>query len=186
MNKYRVTYIAAALLILTAAVLYSFARGGQSTPRQEPKPDELRPDAGEYLLWTRGYPGTTPMARAVEEFNEHAKGTEVGKTQPLLTVEEVLAAVRDWSPNEDPIDPEMFAALQEAARSGTLPKGAYLSFNSGSVSRNGYDIDAWNIYLQVGLNKYPNDLVDVPSYRILIRRQYIASRPEEFLKRRSK
>ena len=186
MNWYRVTSIAALLLFLTAAALYSFARGSQPIPRQGRKPAELRPDVGEYSLRTRGYPEVTPLARAVEEFNEHAKRTEVGKTQPPLTVEEVLAAVRNWSPKEDPIEPKMFAALQEAARAGMLPKGSYLSFSSGSVSRNGYDIDAWNIYLQVGLNQHPADLVGVPSYGVLVRRQYIASRPEEFLKRQSK
>ena len=186
MNKYIDKHIAAVLLALTIAALYSFALASQPTPWQERKPAELRPDTAEYLLRTRGYPEATPLARAVGEFNERAKQTEIGKTQPPLTAEEVLAAVRDWNSKEDPIEPKMFAALQEAAKGGMLPKGAYLSYSSGSLSRNGYDIDAWNIYLQVGLDKYPADLVGVPSYRNLIRRQYIASRPEEFLKKHSK
>lgn len=186
MSKYKITCFATALLALTVVAFYADARESHPMPQQERKTAELRPDDPHYLLWTRGYPKATSLVQAVDEFNKRAQRTGVGKTQPPLTVDEVLAAIRDWSPKEDPIELPIFEGLQQAAKSGMLPKGAYLRFNSGAYSRNGYDIDAWNVYLQVGLDKYHADLVGVPAYGVLIRRQYIASRPEEFLNKRGK
>src|SRR4028119_926192 len=180
MSKYKITCLSIALLALTAPALSAFSDHGHPMPQQVKSP-EFSPDDPRYLLRTRGYAKAISLAYAVNEFNRRARRTGIGKAQRPLTVEEVLAAIRDWSPEEDPIEPSMFEELQRAAKVGQMPKGAYLSFSSGSVSRNGYDIDAWNIHLRVGLDKYPDDEVGVPTYGVLVRRQYIASRPEEFL-----
>jgi hypothetical protein len=186
MSRPRFTLLALALPFIAASIIFLPGRGALNASQQERKPSQTGADGPQYILRTRGYPKATPLSQAVAEFNERARRTQVGKTQPPLTVEELLAAIRDWNPDEDAIEPAMFAELQRAAKSGMMPKGAYLNYNSGTLARNGYDIDAWNIYLRVGLDKYADDLVGVPAYMVLIRRQYIASRPEESLHKRSK
>lgn len=186
MSRPGFTLLAVVLPVILASIIFVPGRERLIASQQERKSSELSVDDPQYLLRTRGYPKATSLTEAVAEFNARAQRNQIGKTQPPLTEGEVLAAMRDWSPDADPIEPSMFAELQRAAKSGMMPKGAYLNFNSGTLSRNGYDIDVWNIYLSVGLDKYYGDLVGVPSYSVLIRRQYIDSRPEELLKKRGK
>jgi hypothetical protein len=131
----------------------------------------------ENLLRTHGYPKEVPLSQAVNECNRRIQNTRVGKTQPPLTVDEVLAAIRDWSNKEAPIDPKMYNVIQNISKTEIMPKGSYFFFSTGTISYNGYDIDALRIYLRVGLDKYPDDLVGVPVYSRQIRSQYISSRP---------
>jgi hypothetical protein len=174
----RLKLVCALLSLLTLVVTVPFVCAqGRRPDKQANGSAAAEPDDPAYLLWTRGYPKATPLAQAVEDFNQRLQRTQVGKTQPPLTEEEVLAAIRDMRRGEDEIPPYLFERLQLAAKGLMLPKGSYFSFLTGTVSFRGYDIDALNIYLQLGLDKYHADLVGVPSFSHLIRRQYISSRP---------
>jgi hypothetical protein len=130
----------------------------------------------DYLLWTRGYPKDVALSRAVADFNKRTQLDEVGKSQPLLRVDEVLAAIRGWSRQEEPIDDVAFDEFQEIAAKGIMPKGSYLDFGKGADGRNGYNTDAWSIYLFIKLDRHPRDQVDEKSFSRLIRMQYISTR----------
>jgi hypothetical protein len=151
--------------------------GPQATPQDVAADSELDPSNPAYLLRTRGFPRDVPLSQAVAEFNARAEKNPVGKTQPPLTAEEVVASIRDWSLKEEPIDPERYREFQAIAKTGTMPKGSYFCFNAGTISRNGYDIDAWHVYLRIKLDVNPDDQVGVPAYSRLIRTKYIDSRP---------
>lgn len=154
----------------------------QSNNNQTPASVPLRPEKfsdkewSDYLLWSRGYPNDVPLARAVNDFNKRARHDEVGKSQSPLRVEEVLAAIRDWSRQEEPIDQAAFEEFQTISKTGLMPKGSFLNFGKGADGRNGYDTDAWSIYLYIYLDKYPGDQVGVPGFARLIRMQYLSSR----------
>lgn len=152
----------------------------QATPQVKADNPENRESAAEYRLRTRGYLSEVPLSQAVDECNHRIQATTVGKTQPALTDEEVVAAIRDWKHDEAHISPQMYKLFQSIAQTGTMPKGSYFFFTTGTVSYNGYDIDALHIYLRVGLDKYPEDVKGVPVYERQIRMQYISSRPTRF------
>jgi hypothetical protein len=48
-----------------------------------------------------GYAEEVSISQAVEDFNRYAQCHLLGKTQPPLTVDEFLAAVRDANPTEE-------------------------------------------------------------------------------------
>ena len=155
------------------------ASQGKSEPnaRAQSSPPPFDPQDPAYLLRTRGYPREVSLAQAVEEFNQRARENRIGQTQPQLTVDEVIAAIRDWNVKDEPINIKVYAIFQNIAQTAMMPKGSYLFFSTGTGAYRGYDIDAWHIYIRVGLDKYPDDLVGVPAYSRLIRTQYITSRP---------
>src|SRR5688500_5611643 len=71
----------------------------------------------------------TPLKAAVENFNQKARMNLIGKTQPPLTEDEVVAAIRGWIPKHTPgVTDEVFDLFQEIAESRELPDGAELSF----------------------------------------------------------
>lgn len=124
-----------------------------------------------------GYASGVPLAQAVEEFNRRASGDAVGRLQPPLKAEEVVAAIRGWDKTEAHMGVPVFAVFQKIAKTETMPKGSYIRFIPGLIAVNGFDVDVWWIDLQVGLDKYPTDLVDVPMYMRRIRTTYVSSRP---------
>jgi hypothetical protein len=133
-------------------------------------------ELANYLLWARGYPKDVALSLAVDDFNKRAQLDEDGKSQPSLKVDEVLAAIRGWSRQEEPIEPVAFEEFQQIAAKGIMPKGSFLDFGKGADGRNGYDTDAWSIYLYIRLDKYPRDQVGTESFSRLIRMQYITTR----------
>jgi hypothetical protein len=65
---------------------------------------------------------STPLANAVEEFNQRANNDDIGKWQEPLTVEEVIAAIRLWDRKQTPASDQVYDTCQEIAESRLLPE----------------------------------------------------------------
>lgn len=90
------------------------------------------------------------IATAVELFNIQAKGDPIGKTQQSLTEEEVVAAIRAWTPSEsDRVDDDVYDAFQQIAESRWLPEGSQLSYKTKWLGHRGYSFDVWWIDLSI-------------------------------------
>lgn len=128
-----------------------------------------------YKLRMNGYSTEIPIAQAVEDFNQLAKCHRLGKTQPPLTVEEILAAIRDTHPSEKKLRSWVYNTYQDIGKTEKLPKGTFIDFGMGSETLGGYIIEKWSIILYVGLNKYTRELKGNPFFELYIRNQYISS-----------
>ena len=128
-----------------------------------------------------GYFKEMKVEEAVAEFNLRALSNRIGKTQPPLSAEEVLTAIRSWEIGEEPIDRNVFGEFQKISKSGLFPKGAYIDFFSGYNARNGHDIEAWIIFIKVRLNQnYDMEQDERPLYSHKIRMKFISSKPTKF------
>ena len=134
----------------------------------------------QILLRMHGYSAEIPLTQAVDDFNKMAQCHTLGKTQPSLTVEELLAAIRSCNRFEEKTEPWVFETYQKISKTEMLPKGTYIDYGQGYINLNGYDIRAWSIILYVGLDRYPRDIKGNPFYMRFIRRQYISSEPTKF------
>jgi len=93
-------------------------------------------------------PGT--IATSVNLFNSQAKGDPIGKLQPPLTEQEVIAAIRAWTPaKSDRVADEVYDAFQEIAESGWLPEGSQLRYKTKWSGHQGYSFDVWWIDLSI-------------------------------------
>ena len=119
---------------------------------------------------------TTPLKAAVETFNQEAAADEIGKTQPPLTEDEVVAAIRGWIPEHTPgVRDDQYARFQEIAESRKLPEGSELTFCPGWTGYRGFQFTVWWIDLTIKTGKKSG-------YTFRIRDQKISSRkmtPEE-------
>jgi len=128
-------------------------------------------------LTIHGYSEPVPVAKAIADFNARARLDEVGHSQPPLAVTEFLAAVRGWNADDSEFEPAIEKEIRHIATAEEMPKGSLIRFTSGSIDRNGFDVDVWFIELQLGLDRYPADLADSPIYLVQIRTNVVASRP---------
>jgi hypothetical protein len=95
---------------------------------------------------------TDPLSleAAIEDFNQQALADPIGTSQPSLTEEEVIAAIRGWIPENTPgVTDEIYGKFQEIAESRVLPNGADLSFCSGWTGYRGYSFEVWWIDLSI-------------------------------------
>jgi len=139
----------------------------------------------EALLNTYGYAKPIPLEKAVTQFNTRVKKNDVGKTQPPLTAEEVLASLRyRLVDSTRKLESKLAKTYQEIVATSILPKGALLDFMSGcSACVHGdfpkrskpVDINMWVINLHVWQDKYPAQ-PDSPIFKHQIREQYIDSK----------
>jgi hypothetical protein len=133
-----------------------------------------------YKLTMNGYAEDVSVSRAVEDFNRFAQCHQLGKTQPPLTVDEFLAAIRDADPAEEKIQPWVYKLYRRISKTQMMPKGTFIDFGLGAINERGYDINLWSIELYVGLDKYTRERKGNPFFRRTIRRQYISSEPTKF------
>lgn len=121
---------------------------------------------------------TDPLSlkAAVEDFNQKTHTHPIGKSQPPLTEEEVIAAIRGWIPENTPgVNDDIFGKFQEIAESRVLPMGADLSFCPGWTGYRGYSFEVWWIDLSIKTGENAG-------FTFRIRDQKISSRkmtPEE-------
>jgi len=168
--------IIAAVLICIASIIIFFLIPLKKSPVL-PNSGMIAANIPDYSV--NGYPVNFPVQQAVDEFNARAKNDSIGNRQPLLTSYELLAALRGYDRDMNPVSDSIFDKFQNIARSGIVPKGAFLRYLRGLRAINGYDVDAWWIELQIELDKYPNDLAGVPQYIYRIRTTYISSKPHQ-------
>lgn len=141
-------------------------------------------DSELYELIRAGFPKEVSLSEAVDIFNEFTQCDEDGKIQPLLTSDEVVAAIRDWDCQEekDSADKKVCADVWKIAETGKMPKGSFFDFDGGmgrtsyARGKKGYDVKTWEIYLYIWLDKYRRDMKDEPIYSRLIRLNYLSSK----------
>ncbi len=103
------------------------------------------------------------LDRAVEDFNKRAGKDQVGKFEPPLTADEVVAAIRSWDRTSIPIDDEKFALFEQIAETGHLPIGTTISHTTGWVTR-GFHYQVWWIDVNI-----PTDVNQGITFRIRAR-----------------
>ena len=74
---------------------------------------------------------STPLDAAIRGFNEQHRDDPVGKDQPPLTEDEVIAAIHWSKRNEVNVTDAEFAAFQEIADKRLLPKGVEFEVLTG-------------------------------------------------------
>ncbi|QDT17096.1 hypothetical protein [Alienimonas californiensis] len=111
----------------------------------------------------------TSLAAAVDQFNEEAAESPIGKTQPPLTTDEVVAAIRSWMPKYGPaVSDERYRQYLQIAETGVLPPGARLHSNTTHYI-GGYAITVW--WADLGIYD-----PDGGGYNFRIRDQKLSSR----------
>jgi hypothetical protein len=114
----------------------------------------------------------TPLADAVKAFNASAAEHPVGKQQPALTEDEVVAALRGWVRERVEAPDEVYRAFQRIADRRRLPQGASLSVISSWTGFHGYDFEVW--WIDLSLRTGPNTF---STFRI--RERKLSCRPAE-------
>ena len=93
------------------------------------------------------------LARAVRDFNEKAALDPIGRNQPKLTIDEVVAAIRGWIRKRHPVSDDVYQAYQDIAETQTLPDGAKLRFTKSWVGYREFAFDVWWIDLWLPTEK---------------------------------
>jgi hypothetical protein len=88
------------------------------------------------------------LKQAVASFNQEAARNSIGRAEPPLTEDEVVAALRGWDRKQMEVDDPTYAIFQKIADSRNLPRSAKLRFTTG-WEYNGYDFTVWWVDLDV-------------------------------------
>ncbi|MHC4462914.1 MAG: hypothetical protein ACYS6W_03665 [Planctomycetota bacterium] len=112
------------------------------------------------------------LADAIKAFNEKVAKHPIGKDQPLLTEDEVVAAIRAREPQEDPpVSDRLYNAFKQIAQSKRLPKNAEMEELGGAwVPRGDFVFDVWWVRIMFQRE-------DGSTYSFPIRQRMIRSRP---------
>jgi hypothetical protein len=95
------------------------------------------------------YRDSISLADAVEIFNAGAKSDRIGKDQPALTENEVVAAIRGWDRKiRPPASDAVYNAFQKIADKGRIPKNAKLRWTT-AASDGLHRSDVWRIDLDL-------------------------------------
>ena len=140
-----------------------------------------------YELVNAGYPKEISIDDAVAVFNNFMQCNNRGKSQPPLTADELIAAIRDWdcTKEKDATNKKLCADAWKITETGKMPKGSFIDADCGIAkdckvrSYKGYDVNAWEIDLYLWLDKYRRDMKDEPIYSHLIRLKYLSSEPRQ-------
>jgi hypothetical protein len=118
------------------------------------------------------------LASAVEAFNARAKSDPVGNTQPPLTVDETVAAIRGWIRKQHPAPDEYYRAFQKIADTLSLSAGSRLDFTTGWKNYNGFDFVVWWVDFTISdPSSARPDPATTGSYTFRIRDRKISCRP---------
>jgi hypothetical protein len=92
---------------------------------------------------------TTTLADAVKEFNQKAARNSIGKDQPPLTEDEVVASIRGWDRKRIPVSDRVYIQYQIIADTKMLPDSAKLEYTTRWEGVNGYDFEVWWVDLSI-------------------------------------
>jgi len=93
----------------------------------------------------------TPLAEAVRAFNQRAAEDSIGKEQPALTEDSVIAAIR-WEMRDRKkllVSDETFRTLEEITRTRALPKRFELEKQRGYEPDDRVTFDVWSVRLRI-------------------------------------
>lgn len=140
-----------------------------------------------------GYPEDTSVDKAVKIFNDEAFCGGPDKKRSFLSKDELLSAVADEilqgvqgpvTPSKRINFPERTKTLKEVWLKKVLPKGSlivgmkgYSTFDEDNPESGSYEVDCWNIYLYLNLDKNPDETFMEPEQICLIRKQCFSVKP---------
>ncbi|QDT21923.1 hypothetical protein [Gimesia chilikensis] len=122
---------------------------------------------------------TTDLSDAVERFNAQVNRiSKVGRAQPPLTVDEIVASIRAWDRKQNPIDPGLLAVFHQIAETQTLPADSAIMFTQGWTPNGDYEFTVW--WVDICLY-YPRPDREDSKYVYVhrIRDRTISSRPRQ-------
>ena len=91
---------------------------------------------------------STPLAEAVKALNAKAAKDIIGKGQPPLTEQEVVASIRIWR-GKRPASDEVFQVFQAIAETRRLPKGAKFRYFAVCTGHRGFNFVVWWVNLRI-------------------------------------
>ena len=144
-----------------AVAFFAFAAGtvDQSWGFDAPSKEETADDS------------PVPLVDAVKAFNNKAMNNRIGRAEPALTEDEVIASIRGIIRNQNPLmSDDVYNALQKIVVTGMIPAKAKLSFTTGWSGYNGYAFTVWWVDLSIMTG-------DRASYNYRLRDRKINSRP---------
>jgi hypothetical protein len=145
---------------------------GSLPPRDDYRCDRIRTANDLKADQPPAAPGMTSLAEAVGVFNYLAQWDAIGKTQPPLTEDEVIAALR-WAllqPRELPISDTTLQALRRIVKSRELPPGFELEVIAHFRPNDQMVFTKWSVRLRIPRQPQGTTCIS-------IREQLISSRP---------
>jgi len=131
--------------------------------------DEKSP--GKPVIGVNSGDTKVPLRKAVKDFNDRAAKDEIGKTQPLLTEEEVVAAIR-WvilGGDKLPVSDKTYKTLVGIPDSRELPQGFKLEVLTSFIPNDQGVFAAWSVLLRIP--REPDG-----THAIEVRQRWIGSR----------
>ena len=121
----------------------------------------------------RPLPTASRWLAAIREFNDAQRRNPVGKDQPPLTEEEVVAAIRWWEHrrNEAPLTNAEFAAFQQIADTRSLPQGCEFEVLCNFEPGDGYEYVIWSVRIVMQRTAKPGW-----TFAFDIRERFVSSR----------
>lgn len=118
-------------------------------------------------------PSPTPLDSAIASFNAKARANEIGREQPPLTEDEVVAAIR-WCQRDDhpQAGDAQFAAFKRIADTKVFPSGAQIEVISRFVPDGEVQFNGWSVRVVM-----PHEPPNGGTYAFIIRERWIRSRP---------
>ena len=115
-------------------------------------------------------PNATPLAAAIKAFNERYSSHPIGKDQPPLTEDEVVAAIRWWGTkrNNAPVTEAEFHEFQKIADTRMLPEKAEFELLTSFRPADQLEFDAWSVRIRMPGGR--------GTYAYVIRDRWIRSR----------
>ena len=92
-----------------------------------------------------------PLADAIRAFNARVVDDRIGKDQPPLTMDEVLAAIRWWRfhRKDTPVEDSEFEDFQKIAETRILPAGAEFEVIRGFQPNDRIEFTAWSVRIRM-------------------------------------
>jgi hypothetical protein len=85
------------------------------------------------------------LTEAIRIFNLEAQSHPVGKDQPPLTVDEVVAGIRWYDREDAPVTDEEFAEFRKIADTRRFPAGTRFEVLDGFIPGDGYRYTRWSV-----------------------------------------
>lgn len=113
----------------------------------------------------------TPLAAAISKFNAQAAADPIGKDQPPLTADEVVAAIRLSDKSDFPeASQALYAWFQKIAETRELPADAQFESLNGIDPGGDFVFDVWHVRIMFPKERFG-------TYSFTVRRSAVRARP---------
>lgn len=118
-------------------------------------------------------PNARPLAAAIQAFNAQHQADSIGKDQPPLTEDEVIAAIHNWETKsmEADVTRAEFDAFHAIANTHVLPANSEFEVIKGFQPNDNFEFEAWSVRIRMPRQSKPGW-----TYAFTIRDRLIRSR----------